>query len=40
VEPYSFRNLSAALESSLKRLQTDRIDLISARPEDWLRTEQ
>ena len=36
-EPYTHRNLEVALDSSLKRLQTDRIDLYQLHgPEDWL----
>lgn len=36
-EPYSYENLQAALEGSLRRLQTDRVDLYQIHgPEDWL----
>jgi aryl-alcohol dehydrogenase-like predicted oxidoreductase len=36
-EPYTFKNLQAALEGSLRRLDTDRIDLYQLHgPEDWL----
>lgn len=36
-EPYAYENLAMALDSSLKRLQTDRIDLYQLHgPENWL----
>lgn len=36
-EPYSYDNIKAALEGSLRRLQTDRVDLYQLHgPEDWL----
>lgn len=36
-EPYSSENLEAALDGSLRRLQTDRLDLYQIHgPEDWL----
>lgn len=36
-EPYSYDNLRAALEGSLRRLRTDRVDLYQLHgPEDWV----
>ena len=36
-EPYSYESIEAALEGSLRRLQTDRIDLYQVHgPEEWL----